>query len=231
MLFWPAPLLYAETVDWGLTGAVITGGTTLGGASQVGFASGGPFWRLKLDGLVIADRTALLAARAIQAAMDGGATPIVVGPCDCWFAPFSVGASGSSVPHSDEMPFSDGGLYYSSSISATVGAAASLRAASLTLAITGGSAVGGGEHFSIDHPTAGRRMYRIIAVTGGTDEAPIVSIRPLLREAVAASEVVDFDKPSCLMRLSDPEGFPLPIQHGIFAETSASFVEWAGDAP
>lgn len=221
-LVWPN--FYAEEIDWRLYGGTVSGGTSLGGVTQVGHLSGGPMWRVSLGAIVLATRDDLLAARAMQAALDGGATPVIVAANECWFTPQE---SATGVPHSDDSPFSDDALYSGGTIEASFGASAALRAASVTLNLTGATSLRGGEHFSVDHAAEGRRMYRIMGITGGTDEAPVVSIRPLLREAVSSGDLVDFNRPSCLMHLVGE--LAVPSQHGVWAETGVTFEEWFGE--
>lgn len=189
LLTWSRSLLTAHSVAWRLEAPAQDGGATLGGVPQRPFLSGGPSWRLTIGGLILRSREAILEARRLQTALKQGARPILINPCDCRQAPLAAGESfaGEASP-----------------IVATLGAAA-LRAAVVTLALTDGARpLTGGEQFAVDHPTWGRRMYRVIEVIGGTDEAPQVRIRPVLREAVAADTPADFNRPGCLMRLDGP---------------------------
>lgn len=198
MLSWPRELVIARLVDWQPDVPGQDAGATLGGVPQRVFTSGGPVWKLTLGGLIMRGRNAILAGRALQAELVGG-RPILVRPCDCRQAPLAAGASFTASEPSAGAPFDD--VTETDDILATAGAAA-LRAVSLTLAMVSGyRALIGGEQFSIDHATWGRRMYRIGKVTGGTAAAPIVSIRPPLREAISAGTAVDFNRPGCVMRL------------------------------
>lgn len=227
-LIWPRDLFEASAIHWRPEGGNVSGGAAFNGTPQVGFLDGGPVWRLSLGGIILRDTAQLRTARALEAALDSGATPIDVGPCDCVFAPLPDGASFSRVTHSDSSSFSDASLYEGGPITAEFASSAALRAVSVTLDLTTAATLQGGEQFSVNHPTVGRRMYRVIMITGGSDEVPQVKIRPPLREAVTAGDEIDFNRPSCLMRLSGVGGFGVPIQYGRWAEVSAEFVEYFG---
>lgn len=223
-LIWPRDLFRAAVVNWRPSGGLVTGGSAFNGVPQRGFLGGGPYWKLTLGDIHLLTRAQLKTARALEAALDQGAAPIDVGPCDCQFSPLPGGAY-VSVSHSDASAFSDDSLYEGGPMEATFGADAALRAAWVDIAmLTTGMTLEGGEHFSVDHPNMGRRMYRIFGVDG-----TLANIRPLLREAVSAGDAIDFNKPSCLMALASPDAFQVPVSMGRFATVSAEFVEWFGD--
>src|SRR5262245_29232037 len=71
--------------------------------------------------------------------------------------------------------------------------------AAATIAI--GSALRGGEHFSIQHDTFSHRLYRIGKVTLDGLGNSVVTIRPPLREATAAGTRLELDYPKCIMKL------------------------------
>ena len=76
-----------------------------------------------------------------------------------------------------------------------------MRATTLSLTMIVG-ALEGGERFSIDHATKGKRLYTISRVDGDD-----ITIRPPLREAVASGTDLDFTQPGCVCRLSNPDDF------------------------
>lgn len=222
------PAFYAEDVEWRPEGGSITGGVGVGGARQVGFFAGGPLWRLTMSGIVLASTEELKAARAVQAALDDGAAVWEIGPDQCWFRPVADITSGT-VPHSDGTPFSDGSEYAASPVIATVAVGAAERASEITIQISQGGPIIGGEDFSLDHPAMGRRMYRVTSIVSDNGTGLYtLKIRPLLREAVSSLVEADFNNPSCLMRYVS--GFDLPIRHGLMCDTDVVFEEWFGES-
>ncbi len=130
-----------------------------------------------------------------------------------------------AVPHSDDSSFSDGSLYDNSMISATLAAAATLRATSLTVSIVAGDDLHGGEYFSIDHATNRWRLYRIRTATKNLDGTWAVTIRPPLREDVLTGVALEFDRPKCVMRLAAVDSMDATFEQAWYGTQAAMFVE------
>jgi hypothetical protein len=91
--------------------------------------------------------------------------------------------------------------------------AAGLTADNFRLAATaGGAAIN----------TSGTQSGTHRFVTGGL---PTVTIRPPLREATIAGTRVEFDNPSCVMRLLQPDGMDLELDRRIYGQASVKFCE------
>ena len=219
---WPINLFAPRSVRWRLQGVSNSGGTSVSGLNRFARTDGGGFWVCQMSGIWLRRRDHLLAMRALEGLLAGGVATILVPSCECRLKPLPVEVTtcGGTVPHSDGSPFSDGTEYVSGAIEITA-AAAALRATSLTISIVTGSGLRGGEHFSIDHTTKGRRMYRVIRV----GEAGVVTIDPPLREAITADTILDFDNPSLPMRILNPDDFFGAIELGRFAEAAPLFQE------
>lgn len=196
-------------------GMTASGGRSLSGYEDVIRTDGGGFIVAEFTNGETWEREDTLAWRALTDGMDGGAIPVVVHFCDRLHQPVGDRAD---VPHSDDSPFGDHTLYESGSVTASVTAAAALRATSIRFAIASERPLIGGEWFTIVHPTWGERAYRVIGVEGDT-----IQFRPPLREAVASGEALDFDDPRCRMRLSGAPSNATNI--GRFQAVSARFVE------
>lgn len=223
---WPIELFRAANIQWGLFGRTIQGGQSISGQSQAVRTDGGGLWRATHTGIILATRDEVRAWRAWEAILDGGAANVVVPMNDTRFAPLPVGVEpGEIVPHSDDQYFSDDTGYLSSLITAETVGTADLRATTVVLDITVGSALRGGEHFSLDHPTKGRRLYRVVLVTGTVGTQHTVEIRPPLREATTDGMEADFDRPSCTMRLIMPDNMPAELGPGAYATVQAAFLE------
>lgn len=221
MITWPSSLLPATDVELSLQGRTTTGGMSVSGISQLVKTDHGGLWRFVFSGIYLRTKDQVRAWRALEGQLDGGATKLVVPICDLRHAPRPDGAlPGDAVPHSDDTYFSDDTGYVSGIMSAVTVGAAALGASSLGIDVLVGSDLMGGEHFTIDHPTEGPRMYRVISVGDDT-----ISIRPTLREAVADGEVIDFDRPRCTMRLAGSDTMNLNLQLGRFGQVGVAFVE------
>lgn len=194
-----------QTVDYRLRGVAISGGTLSAGAPTLSRTDGGGFWRCEMSGIWLRGREMLQAARALDAALDGGLERLIVPDRDVHLGPVPTGVSWGVVSRFH------------------IGAA--LRATMVTIEVDAGPILIGGEHFSLQHPGRGRRMYEIRKVISWSGDAATVQIRPPLREAVAAGLAVDFNTPGCEMKLVNPDDFFEPIRSGRSAYLKPQFVE------
>lgn len=201
MLTFPGQLLPAQSIDWDPDYVMRPGSSSLAGVSQSIFLSGGPLWRLRLSGVIARGRNPMLALRAVQAAVTSGRRTLLIRPCECRLAPLADGADCPAETETQASPFDD--TTTSAPIVAVAVGAAALRAVSMTIALSGDDKpLEAGMQFGFDHGGAlDERLYRVKAVTGGTDSQPTVSFRPPLRAAVIDGQAVNFNNPGCLMRL------------------------------
>lgn len=195
---WPYDLLTPRAERARLQGVAITGGQSVGGIVRSARMDGGGLWVIEQE-FFAHSRAQIKALRAIEAGLDGGTGEIVVRVFETPFAP--VGADASTVPFSDDSSFSDGTEFASVPVGATLTASAALRATTLSLTMIVG-ALEGGERFSIDHATKGKRLYTVSRIDGDD-----ITIRPPLREAVASGTELDFKTPGCVCRLANPDDF------------------------
>ncbi len=225
------PFKTADAFQWSIRGAAQSGPASLIGRPTIASLDGGGWWEATLSSIpaVTADTIGYL--QTVQSLADSGAAEFVV-PCSAKkTAPWPLDANGNpiiaydQIPFDDESLFDDGSGFYQSVIDYKVAAAAELRATTLVLTQNYGSDLRAIEFFSIDHLRAGRRLYRITsAAKSGSDFT--CSIRPPLREAVAAGTEVDFDTPSCTMQMSGTNGLDLDVSRlGRANLSSAKFVE------
>jgi hypothetical protein len=221
------PLFAPAEPNWTLDGVAFTGGRALSGLQQYGRIDGGGFWTATLSGLVVRGEDSLRIWDAWGSILDGGVTPVVVHNFKPQLSPYVSGFSrptlaliGDGSPQ-DVDPTYDG----LGAIRAKVKTAAALRATTLVITMTVGSGVKAGHHFAIDHPTFGKRLYRVGRVTAVAGSDYTVEIRPPLREAVLANDLIDFNTPGCVMRLADPDAFKAPLQLGRIVKASITFTE------
>lgn len=226
LLYFPETLARDQRISWELQSKILTGGRTLSGVQTITSIDGGGFWTCAMGSVQVSTPSHVRAWRAISGRMDGGATPIVLTNRDEIVAPWPTAGTYTAyqAAHDDDASFSDGSVYVSNQIVASVYSGADLRATSLTLQFTAGAALQGGEYFSIEHQTFSHRLYRVVSVdTSGSN--PVVTIRPPLREAVTAGTVVDFDNPKCVMRLATPDAMDLMLERRIFGQVDVRWVE------
>lgn len=195
-------LFAPKSVRWRLAAVTISGGTPVAGAPNLSLTDGGGFWVCEMSDVWLRGRHQIRAARAFEARMDHGATSLIVPDRDKHLGPGTD--SWAVVAEFDQ--------------------AASLRATTVHLKMAVGLPLVGGEHFSVDHPTKGRRMYRVASAGAPEGQVQEVQIRPPLREAVT-NESVDFNTPGCVMRLLNPGEFFPAIASGRWSGLSPVFGE------
>lgn len=195
-------LFIPETVRWRLEGATIDGGIPVQGSPKLALTSGGGFWICEMTNIWLRSPALVKAALALEGRMDMGATTLLVPDRDKHIGPGTT----------------------SFSVVVAVADAAALRATTLNVALTTSYPLQGGERFSIDHPVSGRRYYRVIdaePLEGGEQQ---ITIRPPLREAVT-NEALDFNNPSCPMRMVNARDCFEAVRLGRFGRFSPVFAE------
>ncbi len=110
---------------------------------------------------------------------------------------------------------------------ATFEANAALRATTVVIEMDLGGRLHGGERFAVNHSTWGWRLYRIGLVTRVDAAHYSCKIRPPLRQAVLANDVIEFDVPRCVMRLDPANAGDMGpgSAFGDFDQVSAGFRE------
>lgn len=197
---YPFDLLPPASERWRLTGVTLQGGVTISGAPTIARTDGGGFWTCWMNEIELVTRQQIKAARALEAVLDAGVTPIIVPAFEWVFSP-------KTVTHADGTPFSDGSYYQSSPVNAVIAASAALRATVLDVTFVGGIPLEAGERFSLNHLTKGKRLYTVGRVLESSGPNLRIEVRPPLREATAAGTDMDFSTPGCVMRLGNPDEF------------------------
>jgi hypothetical protein len=236
----PRALLRERRNAWNLAGVAAAGGTTAASVSTLVRSDGGGFWTCTMSDVSLSGRSGVsdrgkqrqkistLLWRAVRQICDGGVNSVVVPRNDALFTPWPEGIArdaGSDIPHSDGSLFSDGSGYYQPTIDIVTADAAILRATSMDIEISLAGDLLGGEAFSIEHPTAGWRLYEIATVLATSESTANITFKPPLREAVDAGTQIEFDRPRCAMRLLQPSSMNLTVQPWTFNSASVDFVE------
>lgn len=227
---YPSLLQRERALLFELMGQTVAGGQTGTGLMPLARLDGGGLWKATMNDVAIVTASHVRVWRALAAICDGGAQPLIVPMCDKrqFPAPLVNGAprySNADVPHSDNAPFNDDSLYESDVVSATLAAAAELRATAITIDLTASGDLQGGEHFSIDHDNLRWRLYRIRTAVDNGDGTWACTIRPPLRAAVSVGMALQFDHPKCVMRLASHDAMDLSLDLRKFGRPSVTFIE------
>lgn len=220
---WPEDVLVPQNVAFDLDSRSLAGPASVSGSSQV-IASNAGLWKATLGNVVVKSRAAVLTHRAIAALLEGRLGSILIPLCRAYGPSSGAVLSAdqealfNQVPHSDDALFDDSTGYVGSLTSVTAASNAAVGATTLMVTVTYASeAIQPGEHFSI-----GERLYRVRTFDAGTGT---MTIRPPLREAVTAGDVLDFDDPVCRMRLMQDDGMDLELALRRFGTPTIQFVE------
>lgn len=205
----------------------MAGSTSITGRTQIGATDAG-VWVYELAGIPVNDRASVLTWRAIAVLLEGRLRSIDV-PLEAYeglFAPYAEGLYFppllAAVPHDDESYFDDGAGYVGGIADVTLAADAAARATSATVTIGYAPTLQPGQMFSIDHATKGPRWYQVRSFDSDTGA---LTFRPTLREAASAGDRLDFDRPTCRMRLVSDDAMATDIRPPIDAFPSIAFVE------
>lgn len=225
---WPSAVLKPQAATLPrLAPRTLSGGASVSGRTQI-VASDAGVWVATLSSVPVYDRDTLLTWRAIEAWCDGRLNAIDV-PLPAYeqaYAPFASGLDYttlfSAVPHSDDSYFSDGSGYVGGIADVTVSADLALGATAMTASVAYAPRLQPGQVFSIDHAGKGPRWYQ---VRSWDEDTAAMTFRPPLREAVASGARLNFDRPTCRMRLRSDDAMRLDLQMPAYGYPSVGFIE------
>lgn len=229
MLTFPTHLFNPARVVLRPSGTTITGGESLSGETDTIRTDGGGFWLISLLGIELIGTELIRAWRVWEDTLEQGVTKVLVPVADVRMAPRPVALPGPLLNGSTDPYFPEAVGFVTPWIVALATAAAALRATSLTIDVTAGAALKGGETFSIAHPLKGKRVYRIRRVLNRpTASRAVVEIRPPLREAIAANAGIDFAWPACVATLLPEAEISPEIEYGRRSTVDITFREAFG---
>lgn len=227
-LYWPNTVLKAQSVGAPfLAPRTMSGAAALSGRTQVSSTDAG-VWFYSMKSIPVHDRNTVLTWRAVDALLEGRLTPINVPLMgyELNFAPYAVDLDYTSllapVPYSDDAYFSDGSGFVGGIASVSTTGSAALRATSFTVSVGYAPTLQPGMIFSIVHPTKGNRWYKVKSFNEDTGS---MTFRPPLREAISSLTILNFDTPTCRMRLASDTEMTLDLQAPTLGFPSVSFVE------
>jgi len=246
---WPCAVLRARDVAFNLNERTLGTSPSVSGYTQV-VSGGPPIWTATLGNIDIRTKEQRLAFKALGTLLQGRLNIIRVPMC-MGDQPVPVQMLPAYVPHDDDTPHGDGSpyLYYYQDPSGTlatdedtgfyddvlfdddmpfevplivaeVGANDAAGAVTVNMQAAAIGDVQAGQHFSIDE-----RLYRITGVTDNGGGNFDLSIWPPLRKAIAVGDWMEFDDPTCRMRLASDQEMNLDLQSRRFGNPTVRFVE------
>lgn len=199
-----------------------SGGVSTNGMEQI-VGSGVGRWTATLSDIPIRGNAQILAWRAFKTSLRGRSGTILVPAFDGKRAPWPVDAWGRVLHPGftrrrslDGTSYADPEIPTQSQVVATM-AAASVRATTVSIAVTQGSAPQAGQYFS---PAAGRLHMITESLGSGT-----YRIEPPLRAAVSDGTAVNFTRPTCEMRLAADDEGKLDLQLARTGSVTLNMVE------
>jgi len=202
---WPCAVLRPRDVAFNLNERTLGASPSVSGYAQV-VGGGPPIWTATFGNIDIRTQQHRLAFKAIAALLRGRMNIIRVPMCR-GDQPVPAGFVEATVPHSDETPHDDDTEYYQPVISAEVGVSGLAGGVSVNMDAFAIGDVQAGQHFSIDS-----RLYRIVGVTNNGGGNYDLSIWPPLRVDITAGDWMEFDDPTCRMRLASDQEMNLDLQ-------------------
>ncbi len=232
MLSYPIDLLRPTEMLWRRS-QVADSDRAINGQAYARVTDGGGLWTCTMT-VPLTNPDKVRTALAFSELAEGGATPFIVPVLNIGFQPYVGGVAPADVPFSDDSSFSDGSLIGSNGIKIALAENAALRATALVIRSDVAAALRGFEFFSFTHPTQGRRVYVVLAIQDRDDGKIDIQTRPPLREAVAAlgagdppaETELDFDNPSCVMRLTNAAAAVAAIKRPVKSTLTLNFEEY-----
>ena len=221
MFVFPAHLFNPASIKADVVPAMISGGTALDGDETVIQTDGGGRWEITFSGIVLRTPQLIRKWDAWTSYMPGRAflVPLV----SLLTAPRPTAGGGAARPSSiaaDDDYFPTDVRYASPYIVAQTVGAASLRATTLTINVSQGARIQGGERFSI-----GGRGHKIERVVARDGQQATCIISPPLRAAVSSGAPVNFEWPAVQCKLALGQDLAPNVAYGRRAEVAISFVE------
>lgn len=218
-----------------IVGGAVEGGRTLSGLTSAADMTGGGLVSVKYGSIPLSNWTpdAQRYWSWLSAYLAGGVRSILVPLLVDRISPLQGGLKQQVVvPHSTGALFSTGAGYRIGTVGAWVGAAP-VNAGTLTINVTGGAKLFGGEWFELTHASRGSRAYCVTEIDSATPVADgwtayVIGIRPPLRDAIADGAAASFDRPKTLMRLAPGTTMANEIERFWYSTPEVSFIESFG---
>lgn len=223
MYIFPAHLFNPSSVKADIKARVIDGGVSLSGDSDTISADGGGRWHVEYGDISLNSPELERLWKQWNSYLAGGARACLVPLLSLRTAPRPF-AGGRAMRVSDlriegDPAFPSAVRYASPYIVANTVGSAGLRSTLLTINVTQGSRIKGGETFSV-----GRRAYVIERIVAQSGQQATCVISPPLREAIPGGSVVNFEWPLVQTKLALGQDLGIAMTFG-YGTASLSFVE------
>jgi hypothetical protein len=210
----------------------VSGGAALGGGEQF-VASPRPRWAAKMT-LPIRTNAQLLELRALRSQLKGRANPAVLPNFDgkrlSW--PVEAGTGRVLTPKVahrldgtyglEGTPYAGPEIPNAARILATIETTAAVGASQIAINLTQGGPILAGQQFGL----SSERLYEISEIVSVAGAVTTVNIWPPLRAAAAATQVVQFTRPFCLMRCENMSEQLQALEMLRFATLELQFIEY-----
>lgn len=217
---WPANLLPARDIEANPVPFSRTGGRTLGGLERP-IRSDKGYWTFSYR-FQLSSQAQRRAWNAIRTQVSGRAGLLVM-PVWSWdTAPYPTGEIEPDVlvPHSDGTPFSDGTLYRQGSISVRSVDDVEIGATSMRLRVFDAEPDLAGVRFSYNHALYETGPASLVSGTFWT-----VELFPAVRAPIPAGADLEFNLPTCLVRLVGDRGLDVSMNPSGISEHGVAFNE------
>lgn len=226
----PVHLFNPTTIKPKLSRRIMTGGESLAGDTDVIAVDGGGRWEITFDGIELLSDDQVGAWNAWDMHLGGGGVNCIVPIALPRQAPLAF--VGEPFPQLTGLHPEDDDPYFPNvagrSVTAAAGvttASAALRATQITINVTKGRRLRGGEPFTIVHSTMGERLYRVKRVLSTSDQTSVVQIEPPLRQSITSGKTIEFDWPRFVARLAPNLDISPSFSGGGADPVSATFIE------
>jgi hypothetical protein len=223
MFVFPVHLFNPTSIKAGVVENVISGGTSLSGDEDVISTDGGGRWQITYGGISLRSLENERKWDAWVSHLAGGGRAIYAPLLSLRTAPRPIAGGIIARPsaiYADDAYFPTEVYFASPYIVAETVGAALLRATTLTISVTLGARVQGGEKFSVDG-----RAYKIERVTARSGQEATCVISPPLRAAIASGTAVEFGWPYVQAKAAVGQDLIPDMAFGRNGTVSITFVE------
>lgn len=224
----PTHLLNPADIQADVSPSVISGGVALNNEEDVIATDGGGRWAITYSGIVLRTPATIRLWDAWTSHLAGGARTILVPLVSLQTAPRPFAGSGIARPSQlavDDQMFPSSVAFASPYIIATIVGAVALRSTTMTINVSRGARIQGGEKYEVNG-----RAYKIERVTARSGQQATCIVSPPAREAISNGAAVIFDWPKVRCRSLPGQDLSPALRFGRSAEVSISFVEDTSNA-
>jgi hypothetical protein len=201
------------------------GGRSLGGKERTARTDKG-YWGITLDSIPVHSTAQRRTWNAIRTKLSGRSGLIAVPAWSFGSAPYVEDAAWDeqqtmvAMPHSDGAPFSDGSEYVQGNIYVEMADLATIGETTIQLRSIVSADDLVGVRFSHRHA-----LYETGPAIDIDGDVWTVPVFPAIRENISAGTQLEFDQPTCLVRMAEDTSMDIDFNVDRFTRPSVSFVE------